>query len=391
MAAAAPGRIYSYPPMERVHLGRRFEEAVAEEAERAGATRVFLMTGGTIARETDWPARLAARLGARFAAQWSRMGAHTPRPDVVAATAAAREAGADLVVTLGGGSVTDAAKMVRMCLANEVREEGQLDALMSVRKDGRLVVPEKRAPSPAQVCVPTTLSAGDFSAMAGSTDPARRMKQSFAHPRMMPTAVALDPAVTLRTPEWLFLSTGIRAVDHAVEDICSVDGNVFADGASMQALRLLSRGLRGVKARPADMDARLDCLAGCWMSMVGSQSGVDKGASHGIGHALGGTAEVPHGYTSCVMLPVVLRYNRPANAEKQRLVSEALGAPETPAAELVARLIADLGLPGRLRDVGLAREALDAVADAAMHDRWIPTNPRPLDRAAVRALLEEAW
>jgi len=388
------GRTYNYPAMERVHMGTPFDEAVAEEAARAGAKRVFLMLGGTVARETDWADRIERRLsgaGAALAGRWDRMPSHTPRRDVIAATRAAREARADLVVTLGGGSVTDAGKMVRMCLANGVEAEAQLDPLMSVFEGGRRFIPDKEPPAPAQVCVPTTLSAGDFSATAGSTDTARGMKQSFAHPRMMATAVVLDPAVTLRTPEWLFLSTGIRAVDHAVEDICSTSGNAFAEGASIQALRLLARGLRGVKARPADEAARLDCLLGAWMSMVGSQSGVEKGGSHGIGHALGGTAGVPHGYTSCVMLPPELRYNLPVNADRQALVSGAMGTPGRPASELVAELVAEFGLPGRLRDCGVAEEQLEAVAEAAMHDRWIPTNPRPLDLAAVRALLREAY
>src|SRR5687768_4612081 len=127
------GHVFSYPPMERVHHGTPFEEAVAEEAERAGARRVFLMLGGTIARETDWAERLARRLGnGRLAGRWDRMGSHTPRADVVAATNAAREAGTDLVVTLGGGSVTDAGKMVRLGLANGVARESDLDALASV-------------------------------------------------------------------------------------------------------------------------------------------------------------------------------------------------------------------------------------------------------------------
>lgn len=385
---------FNYPAMERVHMGAPFDEVVAAEAERAGAKRVFLMLGGTISRETDWAERLARRLAradVALAGTWDRMASHTPRRDVLAATRAARDAGADLVVTLGGGSVTDAGKMVRMCLANGVEEDAQLDPLMSVFEGGRRFVPEKKAPAPAQVCVPTTLSAGDFSATAGSTDTARGMKQSFAHPRMMATAVVLDPEVTLRTPEWLFLSTGIRAVDHAVEDICSNNGNAYAEGASMQALRLLTRGLRGAKARPGDLAARLDCLLGAWLSMVGSQSGVEKGGSHGIGHALGGTAGVPHGYTSCTMLPPVLRYNLAVNADRQALVSEAMGAPGKPPSELVAALVAELGLPGRLRDCGVAEEQLDAVAAAAMHDRWIPTNPRLLDLAAVRALLQEAF
>lgn len=385
---------FNCPAMERVHMGAAFDDAVAIEAERAGAKRVFLMLGGTIARETDWAERLERRLsrsGVALAGRWDRMASHTPRGDVIAATRAAREADADLVVTLGGGSVTDAGKMVRLCLGNGVADEGGLDPLMSVFGDGKSFIPDKRAPAPPQVCVPTTLSAGDFSATAGSTDTARGRKQSFAHPRMMATAVILDPAVTMRTPEWLFLSTGIRAVDHAVEDICSTSGNVFAEGASMQALRLLTRGLRGAKARPDDAAARLDCLLGAWMSMVGSQSGVEKGGSHGIGHALGGTAGVPHGYTSCTMLPPVLRYNLAVNADRQRLVSEAMGARDRPASELVAELVAELGLPGRLRECGVKESQLDAVAEAAMHDRWIPTNPRPLDLAAVRALLREAY
>ena len=248
--------IFTYPAMERVHMGAAFDEAVAAEAERAGAKRVFLMLGGTISRETDWAERLERRLSrasVALAGRWDRIAPHTPRQDVLAATRAARAANADLVVTLGGGSVTDAGKMVRMCLANGVEEEAELDPLMSVFGGARGFIPEKKAPAPPQVCVPTTLSAGDFSATAGSTDTARGMKQSFAHPRMMATAVVLDPAVTVRTPEWLFFSTGIRAVDHAIEDICSTNGNVFAEGASIQSLRLLTRGLRGAKARPDDL------------------------------------------------------------------------------------------------------------------------------------------
>jgi maleylacetate reductase len=128
------------------------------------------------------------------------------------------------------------------------------------------------------------------------------------------------------------------------------------------------------------------------MSMVGSQTGVSKGASHGIGHVLGGTAGVPHGYTSCIMLPHVLRFNHPVNSEKQARVSEALGRRGEPAADVVSGLIAGLGLPIRLRDVGVEREQLDRIAEHSMHDRWIHTNPRRIDGPAViRTLLDDAW
>src|SRR5205085_7938189 len=212
------------------------------------------------------------------------------------------------------------------------------------------------------IAIPTTLSAGEFSAGAGCTDTQRHVKESFSHPLMMPRTVILDPDASVHTPEWLFLSTGIRAVDHAVEDICSVNGQPISEGAAYHALRLLGKGLPGVKSDPENRAARLDCQLGAWMSVVGSQTGVAKGASHGIGHVLGGTANVPHGYTSCVMLPQVLRFNMSVNAERQAMVSAALGVPDTPAADAVAALIAELGLPGRLRDVGVKPEQLDAIA-----------------------------
>ena len=210
---------------------------------------------------------------------------------------------------------------------------------------------------------------------------------------MMAKSVLLDPAATLHTPEWLFLSTGIRAVDHAVEDICSPLCQPLSEGASAQALKLLGHGLRGVKADGQDLDARLECQLGAWMSMIGSQTGVPKGASHGIGHVLGGTAHVPHGYTSCVMLPHVLRFNHAVNPDRQALVSDALGDRGAPAADLVAGLVADLGLPSRLGDVEVSKETSSMrIAELSMHDRWIHTNPRKIDGPrVVREILDAAW
>ena len=119
---------------------------------------------------------------------------------------------------------------------------------------------------------------------------------------------------------------------------------------------------------------------------------VDLGASHGIGHVLGGTAGMPHGETSCVMLPQVLRYNLDFTRERQRLLSQAIGAPATPTADLVQQLVADLGLPGRLRDANVPRELLSRIAEKAMHDLWVKTNPRPIAGPPdVLKLLEAAW
>jgi maleylacetate reductase len=384
---------YRFPQMESVVFGKPFTEVVTQEVDRLDARAVFVLASGTLARTTDSVDRLRQTLGNRVAGVCAKIGAHTPRTDVVDAANAAREAGTDLLVTLGGGSVTDAAKMVGLCLGNGVTEPAQLDRYRAViAADGTARRPEVQPPSVRSIAIPTTLSAGEFTASAGCTDTARHVKESYGHPLMTPRTVILDPEASAHTPEWLFLSTGIRAVDHAVEDICSVNGQPLSEGAAYHALRLLGKGLRAVKADPADMAARLDCQIAAWMSMVGSQSGVSKGASHGIGHILGGTAGVPHGYTSCIMLPHVLRFNHPVNADKQARVSDALGRPDEPAADVVAGLIADLGLPARLRDVDVRPDQLDLIAENSMHDRWIHTNPRKIEGpAVVRGLLDAAW
>ncbi len=384
---------HRYPPMDRVIYGLPLTEALADEVNRLEARAVYVMASGTLNRETDVIDTVRGILGNRLAGVCAKIGSHTPRIDVVAAANEARAAKADLILTVGGGSVTDAAKMVGLCLGNDVTAPEQLDRFRAViTADGKTERPPIQAPAVRSVDVPTTLSAGEFTPFAGCTDTVRHVKESFGHALMMPQAVILDPAVTVHTPEWLFLSTGIRAVDHAVETLCSIAPTPFSDGMSLQALRLLSSGLAAVKANPDDLEARLNCQMGAWMSIMGSHNAVPMGASHGIGHVLGGTANVPHGYTSCVMLPHVLRFNEPVNAERQARVSEALGWRDRPAGDAVAALIAGLGLPGTLRAAGVKLEQLDSIAVGSMHDRWVHTNPRKIDGpAAVRALLDAAW
>ncbi len=387
-----PG-IHRYPNMDRVTYGTPFDQALAEEAARLEARAVYVLASATLVRETDTLERIRAALGNRLAGICTRIGAHTPRDDVVAAANAAAAVGADLLVTAGGGSVTDAAKMVGLCLGNGVTEPGRLDDFRArTEPDGSTHRPPAAPPSVRAIAIPTTLSAGEYTAFAGCTDAARQVKESFTQPLMMPRSVILDPALARHTPAWLFLSTGIRAVDHAAETVCSIHAQPFSDGTSLHALRLLARSLPAVRADAADLDARLECQLGAWMSIMGGQNGVPMGASHGIGHVLGGTAGVPHGYTSCIMLAHVLRYNAEVNAKRQGWISAALGQPERPAGDVIAELVAALGLPGRLRDVGVQPDQLDRIAAGSMHDRWVHTNPRKIDNPeTVRRLLDAAW
>ena len=370
----------SFGIMERVIFGETTAAAIAKEAERTGAKRVFLLVGGTLNRETDEVKKIVSALGPRFCGLHDSMPAHSPRDSVIECANAAREAKADLLVTFGGGSVTDGGKAVTICLEHGITDINGLEPYRTtVDETGKRHFPEYKAPRVRQIAVPTTLSGGEFNARAGITEPRLKLKQSYVHRGIMPIAVILDGEVTRHTPEWLFLSTGIRAVDHAVETYLSLDANDYWDGAALHALRLLSVGLTRVKSNPDDFEARQKCLMGAWLSMTGIVSGCRLGASHAIGHILGGTAGVPHGHTSCVMLPSVLEWNKTINSERQANLSEALGKPNTPASEILHDLIDGLGMPRNLTKVGVMREQFQQLAENCMLDDWTFSNPRKIN------------
>jgi maleylacetate reductase len=386
------GRVV-FSRMEEVIFGKPAAESAADIARRSGATRVFLMVSGTLNRKTEEIEKLRRSLGNLCAGTFDSMPPHTPRGAVIAAADQARKLGADLIVTLGGGSITDGAKAVQLCLANDIRTPEAIDALRPVKgADGALGPPPScKAPAVRQVTIPTTLSGGEFSGISGVTDERTRVKELIRHPQIIPQAVILDPAVTVHTPEWLWLSTGIRAVDHCVEGACATEAHPYGDAQALQGLTLLSRGLPRVKADPSDLEARLDCQMGTWLSMGPLASGVPMGASHGIGYVLGAAFDIPHGHTSCIMLPAVMRWNKSVNAARQELVAAAMGRPGADAGEALHDLIAGLGMPRSLSAVKIGPENFPRIAEQAMGTPWVPRNPRRIEGPAqVREILELA-
>ncbi len=369
-------RIFEFPALERLIYGKAAATALAAEAERLDAKRVFLVVSGTMNRTTDEVDKVRAALGSRYAGSYDKIPPFTPRSAVLEAAQHARSAGTDLVVTFGGGSVTEAGKLVRLCLQQDITDVDGFDRFRAiVNPDGTRTTPQYEGPRMNQIAIPTTLSAGELTTGGGATDERIKRKFSHANAQMIPRVVIFDPAPSLHTPLWVWLSTGVRAIDHATEGLCSPLANPVSDGLYLQALRLLCSSLRRTKRDPSDLDARLESFYGIWLAIAGRHGGVEMGASHAIGHVLGGTCGVPHGYTSCVMLPHVLRYNRAANAERQGMVAEALGHPGEDAADVLTAFIAELGLPHRLADVGVEPDQFAVIANNAMHDKWLHTNP----------------
>ena len=362
---------------EQVVYGRPALEALVELAGTFSAKRLMITSTASLAGPDGLAARLARDLGPLCVGVFSEVSAHSPREGVIRGAATARRSDADLLVAVGGGSVIDATKVMQLALWAGVDSTEALGAYRAGPGPDRADVATLR-PGVRMIAIPTTLSAAEFTPFAGVTDVARHAKEGYAHALLAPRAVVLDPAMSLATPAPLWFSTGMKAVDHAVEQLCNPARAPFADALAEAGLRGLARGLPAVQSAPGDLDARLECQIGMWLAMAGASSGRGLGASHAIGHTLGGTYGVPHGLTSCVALPAVLRWNQAVAPERQSLVADLLSLPHLSASEAVIFLAHGLGLPTDLAAVGIHPDQFQAIAAHTMHDRGVRSNPRPI-------------
>jgi maleylacetate reductase len=384
---------YSVTAHERILWGRPAAEAVLEEADRYGANRIFVTSTRSLTEKQDGPLqRLERALGSRHVGTYARIRSHSPREDVVAGAAAARAAKADLLVAVGGGSVIDATKAMQLCLWLSLESVDAME-LYCVGFERHKSIALALPPDPIRMLsVSTTLSASEFTENAGITQSRTNTKQSFRHRLFAPRSIVLDPAATLETPDWLLFATGIRSVDHAVENYCNSRASLATEALSLQGLKLLYRALPAIKRDPRALVPRQEAQLGMWQAIAPSASGVPTGASHGIGYALGAGFGVAHGHTSCVMLPAVLTWNAAVNAERQKDLAAAMGAPERSAGAQIKELVLSLDQPVSLRAVGIKRENLDELAERALSYQPVRLNPRPIRNVEdVKEILELAW
>ena len=341
---------YANPPV--IHWGPGcVREKLDAELRRVGASRVFLVTTRSAFQDPALSPALEAALGDRLAGRFAGIGQHAPARSVMEAADAARAARADALISLGGGSPIDATKAVAFALASGL--DLTLPDAPARARGAKLsrVLPH--------LAIPTTLSVAELASSAGFSAEGTREKVGVAAPELMPAAVFYDAELALRTPLRLWLSTGIRAVDHAVEALLSPGDHPLPDAAALEGLRRLRSGLPAVRARPGDAAARTDCQLGAWFSYL-LPGPAAKGLSHTLGKRLGSRHGIPHGVTSCLLLPQVLRYLAPRAPRTMERIAQALDAPS--AAEGVERLVAELDLPRHLAAYGLSDDDLQEAA-----------------------------
>ena len=391
---------YNILPMDKVIYGPDSVKQVASEVDRLGGKRAFIVTVDPLVKETELVQKIQEILGNRYVGTYADVVQHVPRLSVIEGAKAAREAGADILISVGGGSPIDSAKAIALCLAEGLTEASQLDNYMiKFQNPDMLEVPSMKKQAIPHISISTTLSVAEFTNIVGITDEERKAKDLYQDNKLLAKVVILDPEMTITTPAWLWASTAMRAMDHAVEGVYSKSHMPVTDALGLMAISMLFKYLPTSIKDPQNVGARGQCQVAGWLSIYGLTN-VMMGISHGIGHQLGARCNVPHGVTSCLMLPHAMEFNRPVTADCQAMIARAMGVDtkgmtdeeaSKKAVETMFNFIRDLGVAPRLRDWGVKETDLDAVADETMQDMAVVTNPRPVTRADAIELLMKAW
>jgi len=317
---------FTYANPRQIHWGAGSVSLVRSELERLGVRRAGVVTTRSLVGSLD-------RLGVHPAATMV-VGQHAPMSQIDAGATQAREGGVDGLVSFGGGSPIDAAKII---------------SIRHASSDG---------PALPHLAVPTTLSAAELAAGAGYTSEAGD-KTGMRDPRMLPHAVFYDAELTLMTPMELWLSTGIRALDHAVEGFLAEGEHPFSDVLALEAIRRLFDSLPRAKDAPLEAGVRTENQLAAWMSFtLPAQSAA--GLSHTMGKQIGARHGIPHGVTSCLLLPHVMRYLEPRMPERMAILAQATG--QSPA-DRVEELILSLGLPQHISQFDVGQDELRRAAD----------------------------
>lgn len=335
----------------RVIFGAGSLQHLGREIEALGARKALVLSTPEQRASAEMIADL---LGPRAAGVFDRAVMHVPMETAREARELARKLGADCAVAIGGGSTTGLGKAIAL--------------------DSGLPI----------LAIPTTYAGSEMTSIYGITEGG--LKKTGKDARVLPRTVIYDPELTLSLPVRMSVTSGINALAHAAEGLYAVDSNPIMDLMAKEGIAAMGRALPAIKKEATDIAARSDALYGAWLcgTVLGN---VGMALHHKLCHTLGGSFNLPHAETHTIVLPHALAYNAAAAPQAMQAIAQALQGRS--AAQAVFDLAQNNGAPVALRDIGMKASDLDRACDIAMQNQY--PNPRPLERAAIRQLLQQAF
>ena len=371
----APTGEFNLSRLERVIYGSGKIAALKDEMERRGLKRAVVVTTDVVAKLPILQ-QVTGALGSHCASVFSGIIQHVPRGTVNELQKEIERVNADSLVSFGGGSPIDSAK---------VAIYGLLEARELIH-----------------IAVPTTLSAAEYTHAGGVTDESTRVKSGVYDTRVLPRTVIADPALTLATPDWLWVSTGIRALDHAIECAYAIRHQPISDVLAAKSIALFVEHLHASITTKGDeqLAHRGHCQFASWYSIYGAMN-TRFGLSHLLGHQIGPRWNVPHGITSCITLPHAMRFMAQIAAERFGPIAEGYGIPFDPSnpkqaalkcADRTAEFIGQFDVPKRLRDAGVPHDEIGSIVKPIAHElEHNGVVDRPMTEQEVLALLEKSY
>jgi maleylacetate reductase len=335
----------------RVVFGAGTLQKAGEELERLGAQRALVLSTPEQRKQAE---DLARRLGDRAVGIYDQAVMHTPIESVRAARELAKKLDADCAVAIGGGSTVGLGKGIAL--------ESGLPIL----------------------AIPTTYAGSEMTPILGITE--NGVKKTQRDLRMLPKVVIYDPLLTLTLPVAFSATSAMNAIAHCVEALYAQDANPVISLQAEEGIRALAQGLPQVVKHANDLDARSQMLYGAWLAGA-ALGAVGMALHHKLCHTLGGSFNLPHAETHTVVLPHAVAYNTEAAPEAMARVERALGANN--AAQGLYDLAKSAGTPISLKEIGMPADGLDRAAEIAVQSPYY--NPRPIEKAAIRDLLDHAY
>jgi len=342
--------IYTALPA-RVVFGVGSLAQLPAELDRLGAKRALLLS---TPEQADAVRQVAAALGSRAAGVYDKAAMHVPLEIAEDARRVARELQADVGITVGGGSTTGLGKAIALTSSLPI------------------------------IAVPTTYAGSEMTPIYGLTEGG--MKKTGRDVRVLPRTVIYDPALTFSLPAALSAASGMNAIAHCVEAMYAQDANPVISMMAEEGIRALAAALPVIVREPRNHKARSEALYGAWLAGI-SLGSAGMALHHKLCHTLGGTWNLPHAETHAIVLPHAARYNRDAAPEAMARIARALRTEDAPTG--LFDLEVKLGLKMKLADLGMKAADLERAADLATQSPY--PNPAPVEKAAVRALLEAAY
>jgi maleylacetate reductase len=342
--------IYNGQPA-RVVFGTGSLQHLGREIDTLSAHKALVLSTPEQRASADMIADL---LGSRAAGVFARAVMHVPMETAREAREMARKLGADCAVAIGGGSTTGLGKAIAL--------------------DSGLPI----------LAIPTTYAGSEMTPIYGITEGG--LKKTGKDARVLPRTVIYDPELSLGLPVGMSITSGINAIAHAAEGLYATDSNPIMDLMAKEGIAAMTRALPAIKNIANDLTARSDALYGAWLcgTVLGN---VGMALHHKLCHTLGGSFNLPHAETHTIVLPHALAYNAPAAPGAMATIAAAMNGSN--AAQAVYDLARNNGAPVALRDIGMKEADLDKACDIAMQNQY--PNPRPLERGAIRQLLQDAF